>query len=272
MWTTAGAAAIFLGATGYALTELPTLSVRVGPLVLAALLGLAVHGANAAEYRLIGRLMDQEVGWREAVQISLLASAANLLPLPGSAIVKIREMTGRTGRLGDSARATVLVGIGWMAAALLLGAGALALLRAPIAATVAAATGGGMLIFVGLALPGEPGLRLPLLSYLLALESVLTLVIALRLFLVLTGLELAGDYLHAVVLSAANPLASAAGIFPAGLGLRELLAGALAPLARLAPETGVAATGVERVVAYVATVVVAAGALGPGLLDLRRDR
>lgn len=71
---------------------------------------------------------------------------------------------------------------------------------------------------------------------------------AFRLYLILLALGEPATLTAATLLTLASVLASAIGVFPGGLGLRELLASALIPLADLGSAVGFLASAVDRIV------------------------
>ncbi|MFP4150373.1 MAG: hypothetical protein ACLFV0_12915, partial [Nitriliruptoraceae bacterium] len=101
----------------------------------------------------------------------------------------------------------------------------------------------------------------------LAVEAATALLHAGRLWLVLLGLGVAAELGQALVIGTAAPLAAAAGFFPGGVGLAELLSALLAPLAGLDAAAGLLAVAVARLLGLAVTVPVA---FALGLTDLIR--
>lgn len=238
---------VFVGASFVAWFHMPASDLRPGWLaVVATLAGLAV-GINVVEVRLTGRLADQQIGWRRCLRIVLWGSATNLMPFPGSFLVRTQAVAGERIGWGGSVRATLAPGIAWLICASLVSGGALLQLGSPLVA-VLLLTGGGV------ALVGLWGL-LPVdhrgprwMGRLLVLEAVFVVLSAGRLLAALAALGIAAAPTQALVLGAASAWAAAAGIFPGGLGLSELLAGGLGALAGISAASGVLAAAVSRVV------------------------
>ena len=89
-----------------------------------------------------------------------------------------------------------------------------------------------------------------------------------RLTLILAALGYGLSVSDAAALAAAGIVASAAGLFPGGLGLRELLSGVAAGVVGLDPAVGVVVAAVDRLVtlavlAVVSAVLVATGSTPP---------
>ena len=94
----------------------------------------------------------------------------------------------------------------------------------------------------------EPGLRLAAGIELLAIEGGFVLTQALRLFLVAAALRFNVSYAQATVLVIAAVSAAAIGFLPAGLGVRELIGAALAPIVGFQAAVGLVITAVDRVI------------------------
>jgi hypothetical protein len=79
-------------------------------------------------------------------------------------------------------------------------------------------------------------------------EALFAVVLGMRLWACAQALGHAMSLRQGLVIGASAALASAIGIFPGGLGLGEVLAGALAPLAGLSVSVGFIVSGLNRVV------------------------
>jgi uncharacterized membrane protein YbhN (UPF0104 family) len=82
-------------------------------------------------------------------------------------------------------------------------------------------------------------------------EAAFVTVAAFRLLLVLRALGFRVSIAQAAALAVSIVVAAAAGFFPGGLGLRELLAAGMSPLVGLPAAVGVLATAADRIVALV---------------------
>lgn len=86
----------------------------------------------------------------------------------------------------------------------------------------------------------------------------MTTVAGLRFFFVLVAFGFDVSIGQALALATSGILATAVGIVPGGLGLRELLAGAFAPLVALSASVGVLAAIVNRIAGMVGLMAVSA--------------
>lgn len=241
---------VFVGAAAWGIFRLPPLKLRLSWLGAAAVVALLTPVTNAFEYWLAGRWVGRAISAREAISVTVQASAANLAPIPGAALVRGRALYSRGASPARTALALGAIGVGWLALALAAAAAAFMLRGNPV---LAAAFGAGGLVFGGLVvvlLPDADRSAKATLSC-LGLEAAAVVVAAGRLFFVLNGIGIEAGFRQVLILPVAGAVASAAGLFPGGLGLREVLAGGLAPLVGLPIEAGVVGAAVDRVLGLV---------------------
>ena len=261
------AALLFVGAFAYGVggVQAGDLDVTVWPLVVLAVVVVPLATvANGLEYAVAARIGGHRVAVGEALEISVLSSAANLLPLPGAALVRVRAMRRRGSSYRRALSVTVLVGGAWLSTSLVL-AGALLAARGGGTDGVvpAAALGAGVVGIVATAVVvrrlGPAGEATSLVAGLVGAEVLAVVVAATRFLLVLRALGLDVAVEQAVALTVAGVVASALGFVPGGLGLREALAGAIAGLVGLTVATGVLAAAVDRLVGLPVLAVLAVG-------------
>jgi hypothetical protein len=237
---------------------------------VAALAAMAIV-VNGAEYALSGAALGGRVPLGDATRISVLSTAANLLPIPGAAIVKTRALQRRGHGLRIAATLTIAIGIIWVGVAGLM------------AGILVATTGHRAGLGVGLSLAGLVILVLgavilanqktvmssrALVAWALAIEIVSVSLTSVRFYLVLRAIGFDGSFAQSATLAATAIVASAAGIFPGGLGLRELLSSAVGPAVGLSSAVSTVVAAVERIVAL---AVVALMALAVMFIDRHDD-
>lgn len=268
----AGAAGLFLIAFWFGLRGVPEGVVELTWWPFAVLAVVAVPAtsvANGLEYAVAARIEGQRVPLREAIEVSILSSAANLLPLPGAALVRVRALRRGGSSYRRALSVTVLVGFAWLATSLVL-AGALLAARCSddagavlVIAVSVAGLAGVAATLVALRSLAPAGSAAALGAALLGAEALAVAVGALRYLLVLHGLGIGVAVAQAVALTVAGVVASAVGFVPGGLGLREALSGVIAGLVGLPVAVGVLAAAVDRVVGLLVLAVLA-GALALG--------
>ena len=275
-----GAAALFLAAMWLAVRSLPDGELTVNWLLVAV---TAVIGApalllmNAIEYGLSARVVGHRVERRDAVAVAVYGGAANLLPIPGTALVRLQALTRQGSGVRRAAGATAVVAVAWFGAAGFVGA--------PAAAV------GGTWWLAGLLVVGavvtvpvvhrsvarlrrrsrddsypeasahggtEPRVG-RLVAELYGLEVTMIVVRALRFWLIILAFDLDASLHTAFVLPVSGVLASALGFLPGGLGIRELIAGALSGATGDSAAVGVLASGLDRIVALPVLAAIALG-------------
>lgn len=218
---------------------------------------------NAVEFVLTGRLLGREIGMLAAIEIAIVGAAANLLPLPGAALVRVAALKAAGAGYGEGTKATLLVAGLWAGIAFVF-AGAW-MLRLDVGAVA--------LAFIALGLAGwvacfAYGWRLcqsaglPVLLSLAKLALVTT--DALRLHLCLSALGVAVLFDQAAALAVAGVVGNAVSIVPAGLGVREAVSAGLAPLVGLGAGVAFLAATLNRLLGLVTVVPLAMGLLLSG--------
>lgn len=220
-------------------------------LVLASIVGvpLAIL-ANTMEFQLSGRVIGARIGLTAALKVSVLSSAANLLPIPGAAVVRIQALRQGGQPYSRATFTTALMGAAWVGVAA-SAAGALLVARGIfVHGAVWAAAGASLLVvsFLVAARRLPHGRRVQFTLAVIGVEALSVVVSAFRLYVVLLAMDEQATITAATLLALAGVLASAVGIFPGGLGLRELLSALLLPVAGGAAAAGFLASAVDRIV------------------------
>jgi len=258
---------VFVGVAVAGFSALPDVrgALRWPLLVLAAVVGVPVTLAlNGIEYRLSGVMLGHAVPLWPAMRIAVLSSAANLLPVPGAVIVRTQALRRLGSSLGRATASALAIGGLWAGTTVAL-AGVARLAAGSAAAGGALLAAGVIGIGIGYALvrrlhgaDGSAGLT----ATVVALEAVFVVVAALRLLWVIEGLGFDASLGQAVVLSLSGVVASVVAVFPGGLGIREAVAGGLAPLIGLPASVALAAAAVDRLIGVLVLAPIAAGFAG----------
>jgi hypothetical protein len=262
----AGAAIFVGGAIVAARTlELPPEGVRLGPvLVVAVVLVPLTIAINAAELLALARLLDQRLPVTVALRVVVLGTAANLLPLPGAAALRIQALAGGGATYAVATAVNLAAAVAWLGSAAAVAGGAFATLDRPalggaVAGAGTVAVAAAVIVARRLATTSAPGRAL---SALVAVELATVVGHALRLVLLLAALGADVSLAAGTVIGTAGPLSAAAGVFPAGLGVAETLAAGVGALVAVPAAAAFAATALNRLVGYgVLGVVVAVPAV-----------
>ncbi len=232
----------------------------LGPLVTVFLNGL--------EYRQQGRLVDRVVPIGDAIRVSVLGTAANLAPVPGSVLVRTSALVSEQTGVKRAAATTATVGVAWLGASA-FAAGVLQ----PVADRVLL---GAVLVGAGVALLAATYFLVrrvapadgtnAVFAAIVLVELGTVIVGGLRLLGIIAGLGLDVSLAQALGLTLAGVIASATGIFPAGIGIREALVGLISPVLGLEPAVAVAAAAADRLAGLLVLAVLTA------VIVARRDR
>lgn len=244
------ALALFIGSTALAWQALPADRAELdwGLVALAALLVLPGAVVNAEEYRVSARVVGQAVPVPAALRVAIIAAAFNLLPVPGSVLVRTRALAKGGSSTAQAVTSTLAVGVAYIGVALVIVA-AVQVAGAPMQAAILVVVGLATLLGAGVLVrrlaEGPVG---ALLRRLVVVEALSVVVKAIRLYLTIRALGFELTVAQATSLSMATVAASAIGIFPGGLGIRELLSGLIAPAVDLPASVGLVGTSLDRVI------------------------
>jgi hypothetical protein len=209
---------------------------------------------NGAEVRAAADQGDAEaISWHQAIGVAVAGTAANLLPIPGAALVRIEALTasGATGR--SAARATIAIGTIWIALSsilagiLLLGVTAVA---GAIALSVGVAAGVTARILTRRGTSARWTLRV------VTIEAGALAITALRLWAIAAALGVELQLRAAAIMAVSYAVSSAVGFFPGGLGLREAVSSGLGTLAGAPRSVGFVLSAVDRVVGLFVHVII----------------
>jgi len=226
------------------------------PVLVLGLIPLVVL-ANAAEYRVIAQVAGHAPGWWSALRLTVIASAANLLPLPGALLIRAQALRLQGSSYRTAFGANVAAAVLWVAC----GAAAIAVLSIgrsvsgwSIVALVVVAlaglvTGAGLVVRIAQQQAGRVLVRLLLVEAATVVLSTARVYVAFRL------LGLTGNLTESAALAGSIVVAAAIGIFPAGLGIRELIAAAIGVLISVDPSVAVTVMAVDRVCGIATTAL-----------------
>ena len=216
-------------------------------LLVAAPVSLALR---ALEFDAAARLLGQRPAAARSVRVAVMASAANLLPLPGSLLVNVRSLSEDGATYGGALGASAVPGLSWLGLVGVAGGIGMVVNGASVIGVIVIVAGlAGLAVATRLFLVAAPtDRRGPLAGRIILVELGWLAISASRLWLALTALGESPELGQALALSVAGALTVAIGFFPAGLGVRELLIAAIAPMVGLPFATGVLAGVLDRIV------------------------
>jgi hypothetical protein len=218
---------------------------------------------NAYEFVLTGRLVGRRIAMPTAIEISILGTAANLLPLPGATLVRVAALKAAGAGYLEGTKATLLVAGLWAGVAFVFaGAWMLRLGVGPVAVLFVVVGLVAWLGCFGYGVRRYRGVTLPV--YLSLAKVALVTVDAMRMFLCLSAFGLAVVFDQAAALAVAGVVGNAVSIVPAGLGIREAVSAGLAPLVGLGAGMAFLAAALNRLLGLITVVPLAIGMLSSG--------
>jgi len=230
-----------VAALGWRSLEEPPDGLLIAPLAVLLSTAMLSLGIVTMEFRLVARALDVDVGWPRGLNVTILGTAANLLPLPGAALTRIVVLRKLGAKGSDAVKALTATAGVWLGAALLVAGASITAARpwAGILLVVA----GAFALGTGATILRRVGSSNAITVGLLGTEVALISTGILRLWLALRVVNLDGTLLEVAGLSAAAPASAAVGFMPGGIGIRESLAAALGSLSGLgAAEAAIGAT------------------------------
>jgi hypothetical protein len=273
-WLLVLAVVAFIAFTVLAIRALPPIDkpIRWELIVIAGLVFVPlITVLNAFEFRLMARFAHHHPPMLEVLQVTILGSAANLLPVPGAVVVRLANLRKAGVKVTRGLNLTAIIGITWVGAACTLG-GIVQLFSHTAFGVTVLAIGVGLLgiALVMLVRAVDDGTRIAGALELLAIESGFVILQAFRLFLIGSALRFNVSYAQSTTLVIAAVSAAAIGFLPAGLGAREAIAAALAPIVGFPAAVGLVITAVDRAVNLV-VLSVFAGAITVATRRQRRQ-
>lgn len=240
----------FLSGVGYSLAQNPQYlsEAQLRPLLWAVLLAFPALALSALRFLLSGLLIGVRMGWRKALEVTVLGSAANMLPLPAGTLVRVAALKNADNRYRDGVMATGIAALVWVGVACAYAGMVLLWLEGPVQRSGwLFLSGGGAALFVAAVMARR---QPPVFLALLGVQSVMILVEAGRILFCLVAFGMSASFLQASVLAVSGVAGTLVGIVPAGLGVSEGVGALLAPLAGLEPEAGFMAVALNRIVGW----------------------
>ncbi|SDX79324.1 hypothetical protein SAMN05444358_111111 [Ruegeria halocynthiae] len=223
------------------------------PLLILVVFGIPITVAlNTEEFRLSGQLIGREFSRISALEITIVASVANMLPIPGGTMVRIGALKAKGANLKEGTAATFLISFLWVGVAFLYSGVWLLVIEGE--GTDRKGLGlifclFGLLLLIVVAAVGIHVFKKHATVVRLALVKIgLVLIDATRIFLCFRVLGVDGTFGQASVLTVSSVVGASISIVPAGLGIREGTAALLSPLVALAAAAGYLATSLNRIV------------------------
>jgi hypothetical protein len=240
----------FTAGLGVSLRHQPEILDRLDwwPVVLLMAVAVPVNiGVNAGIFILTARLVGHNISFTGALEIGVIGSAANMLPLPGGVVVRVVGLKTLGASYRKGAGVTALVASLWAGVAFLYAGAWMSAFGGGIVGPLFVVAG-ALTTLAGLAAMTRFTVTWRLVVSLLGLLVLLVVLDALRILWCLNALGTAAHFAQASAFSVASVVGAALSIVPAGLGVREAASAALAPLVDLDASIGFLAASLNRLV------------------------
>lgn len=212
---------------------------------------LVMQSFNAIEFRLQAKAVNASIGFLGAQRVAVNAAIANLLPLPGSVLVRGAWLADRSNKkaaalvLGSTALCWIGVSTSIAGTALLISGSLVGLLLAAVGVVLFTAG------FAGLLKAHKS--TAPVIA---AFEVAMTLAGVGLLWIAFSAIGFDIGAVKAAATSAGGPLAGAIGVVPGGIGISESLTALLAELVDTPASIGFLAASMRRVMNICGLVIV----------------
>ncbi|WP_260483666.1 hypothetical protein [Sphingomicrobium flavum] len=227
---------LFVGGIYLSLRATPDILARLefAPFILLILIGAPIHTLlNGYVLKQSAQFAGKHMPMRNAVELTLMGSAANLLPIPGAILSKIGGLKAHGVEGAKIAKVLVLTALIWGALSFLWAGGAAILLDAPLVGAIFLAIAGAMGLVTLLLHRGGEGRR-PLLN--ITAVRLLNLPLDAVRFIVLMAIAgVSLNFVEASIFSISGFVATSSMIFPAGLGIYEATVALLSQLVSVEP-------------------------------------
>jgi len=207
-------------------------------------LGFAAILLGGIETRLLANALGGNMGLRQGLRLTVIGSLANLLPIPGAAMVRIAGLRAAGINLGRASGATLGAGLIWIGLA--CGLAAACLTGVSLSVSLLVAAGATCIFIAGLAATARAGLDNRATAGLVLLKLVGVTIEVGRHHFALLALGFSPVWAQSAIVSSSGALGSAAMIAPGGLGIREAIAALLARASALPTEAGFLAAALDR--------------------------
>lgn len=221
---------------------------RWGPLALGTFIGVpAAILFSVCETWLTARVAGASFGWEHSVRVSVLSSAANMLPVPGGALVRVAAMRQAGAAVRYGAIATILVALLWLGLAFVGSGIGVRTVSVPLAA-VFGVIGTGLVMMSSIAVYMMSG-SWPTVVIIILIKTGIVVVDVCRMRWALAALDVDLSIGTAFTFAVSGVAGAAVSVVPAGLGVTEAVAALLAPFSTISPSTAFLAATLNRMAA-----------------------
>ncbi len=221
---------------------------RWAPLALSTFVGVpSAVLLTVCETWLTARVAGTFFDWGRSAHVSVLSSAANMLPLPGGALVRVAALRQAGAAVRAGAAATILVALLWLGLAFAASGIGVRTVSSPLAvafALIAAA----LIIASCIAIFHLSG-SWTTVGVIVAIKTGIVVVDVWRMRWALAALGVNLSTGEALTFALSGVAGAAVSVVPAGLGVTEAVAALLAPLSTISSSAAFLAATLNRMAA-----------------------
>ncbi|MEO9463471.1 MAG: hypothetical protein ABJ242_12145 [Marinomonas sp.] len=214
--------------------------------ILAIIIAPLSIAYSAVNMQLMSKAIGTRIGFLQAVQISAYAQIAELLPIPGGAIVRTAALVKSGGKTGNSAGLVLTFALLWICVAI-VGCGLALLELGPVAWALII---GGLAAICGLCFWLGKVFGWFIAFAAISLRILGLAIVSARVVAAFAILGIALGGLDALIFAFALIAGSAASIVPAGLGIGESLSALMAAPTNVAPAAAFMAAALGRLIGF----------------------
>jgi hypothetical protein len=233
--------------------------IAITPLVISVFVLIPVHLAiSALSFQLSAKAVKQKVGFWHGVNVSALGTVAELLPIPGGAIVRSTALIRGGAAAGESAWIIALGAVLTLSLASLLGSPSL-LLKGSLLGYLFVAVGiGGTLVSIYIF---SKRLNFSDVVGVIFIRFIGLLIGIVRVMLSFAVIGAGVSIVDSALFVVSITLGSTSSIAPGGFGVSESIAAAMALLVSVPPEEAFIAVALNQVLGFVVCGFVSYGFL-----------
>lgn len=183
---------------------------------------------NSHEFMVSSRMQSANFTFLEAFKVTLAGSLANYLPVPGSMIAKVAALKLKGVKIKKGTVYTILSSLLLLGMVFVYAGVLICLLYQEFLGGVQALLGGAVLVFLA-GFSWKEKLEISDVLPLIANRVFMVALDGCRIYFAFLTLDSAATYLQSCVLTTSSVIGLAVSIVPAGLGIKEFVAAALAP-------------------------------------------
>jgi uncharacterized membrane protein YbhN (UPF0104 family) len=215
-------------------------------LVLVAGVPLTVF-FNAYEFFISAKMISVHVSFVKSIEVTVIGSAANMLPIPGSTIVRVAALKMSGAGYRKSALVTLLIAFVWIGVSFLFAGSMLSLYPEKSLGISLLVFGAFTLLFtIIVSIKSKIKTRHYLNLFMVKLS--LVFIDAVRIYWCFQAIDVIVDFSQASTFVISSVLGSAVSIVPAGLGVREYVSAGIAPIIGVAASAGFLTATLNRII------------------------